>query len=53
VNAIVKSLFYCPHCKTFIDNKESPPPLIQKQLDEKGVDTWIATKPCLECSKDK
>jgi hypothetical protein len=53
VNAMVKKLLYCPHCKTFIESKESPPPLVQKELIEEGVDTWIDTKICLECSKNK
>jgi hypothetical protein len=50
---MVKMLSYCPHCKEFIENKESPPPLVQKKLIEEGVDTWIDTKPCLDCSKAK
>jgi phosphoribosyl-ATP pyrophosphohydrolase len=50
---MVKTLLYCPQCKTFTENKESPPPLVQKKLIEEGVETWIDTKLCLECSEEK
>ena len=53
LNRIVKIILYCPHCETFVFSDDDPPPLIQKKLIEEGADTWIATKPCLECSKDK
>jgi hypothetical protein len=49
---MVKMLSYCPHCKNITENKESPPPLVQKLIEE-GVDTWIDTKLCLDCFKVK
>ena len=50
---MVKMFLYCPHCEKYRDNNDKPPPLVEKQINEEGVDTWIAIKPCLECSKDK
>lgn len=52
VNTMIKTFFYCPHCEQLRDNNDKPPPAIKKRLEE-GVDTWIAIKPCLECSKGK
>ena len=49
---MIKTFFYCPHCEQLRDNNDKPPPAIKKRLEE-GVDTWIAIKPCLECSKGK
>jgi hypothetical protein len=53
VNFIIEYLVHCPYCKQFTKSLEEPPPLLKKYMKEKGVDTWIATKPCLNCSEEK
>jgi hypothetical protein len=49
----LKYFFIARNVKHLLKTRKTPRPWFKKKLIEEGVETWIDTKLCLECSEEK